>query len=82
MKAYITRFALTNGIEEVDGKVADTQPTMFVYRTEESRLANMYAHGNDWHKTYEAAVARAEVMRSKKIASLKKSLAKLEALVF
>lgn len=39
-------------------------------------------HGNEWHRTREEAVARAEQMRAAKIASLKKQIAKLEKLSF
>lgn len=42
----------------------------------------LYAFGNEWHRTPEAALARAEDMRAKKIASLRKSIAKLESIVF
>jgi hypothetical protein len=40
------------------------------------------ADRKDWHRTPEAALARAEEMRRDKIASLKKILAKLEAIKF
>ena len=40
------------------------------------------AHGNDWHRTEADAVARAEQMRVKKIASLEKQIAKLKKLSF
>ncbi|MGE0278428.1 MAG: hypothetical protein AB7R40_23780 [Nitrospiraceae bacterium] len=36
----------------------------------------------DWHETAEAALAQADAMRLKKIASLKKQIAKLEAMRF
>jgi hypothetical protein len=39
-------------------------------------------HRPDWHETKEAAIARAEVMRKKKLASLKKQISRLEALSF
>jgi len=39
-------------------------------------------HGNDWHRTEEAAIKRAEEMRLKKIASVKKQLGKLEKMRF
>ena len=40
------------------------------------------AHGKDWHRTPEQALARAEEMRLAKIESLKKSIKKLEGLKF
>ena len=41
-----------------------------------------YYHGNDWHKKKEDAVLRAEVMRIKKIESLKKQIEKLNKMKF
>ena len=40
------------------------------------------AHGKDWHRTPEAAIARAEEMRAAKIAAMRKHLTKLERMVF
>ena len=42
----------------------------------------IYFHGNDWHRTPLDAITRAEEMRVKKIASLRKSLAKMESMTF
>lgn len=75
---YVTKYALTSGIlkvmlEETDapGMVKDTR----------QRYATYY-HGNDWWRTREDAVKRAEAMRQDKLKSLRKSIAKLEALDF
>lgn len=78
IKAWVTKYALTEGILVVDAEVThyDTG-TMLRWAGWNNR-----AHGNDWHRTPEAALARAEEMRKTKIASLKKSIAKLEAMVF
>jgi len=38
--------------------------------------------GDDWHKSEKAALARAEEMRSRKIASLRRQITKLEKLEF
>ncbi len=74
MKAYSTKYALTFGIEEINGKVI---------------LGSYFEYGDhgflgpkDWHRTRESAVARAEEMRAAKIASLRKQIAKLEAMRF
>lgn len=42
----------------------------------------VYFHGNEWHKSRESAIAKAEEMRKKKIASLKKQIEKLEKMEF
>jgi len=41
-----------------------------------------YYHRPNWWTTPEEALARAGIMRMKKIASLKKQIAKLEAMTF
>lgn len=76
--AWVTKYALTDGIQKVSGTVRhETSSDML------SRVGfRECLHGNDWHRTPEAALARAEEMRKNKIASLKKSIAKLEAMTF
>jgi hypothetical protein len=68
--AYITKYALTTGIQTVN-MVAG--PGTF---------ENYHGEGKDWHRTMEGAIARAEVMRKKKIASLHRAIKKLEAMTF
>ena len=75
MKVYITKYALTRGILEADAELNPRFPTMV-----STNLGHF--HGKDWHETKEAAIYRAEEMRTKKIASLKKQIEKLEALKF
>ena len=80
--AWVTKYALTDGIQKVSGTVRhETSSDMLSY------IGSRYdwrecVHDNDWHRTPEAALARAEEMRKNKIASLKKSLAKMEATMF
>ncbi len=78
MKVWITRYALTVGIQYVDAEVVERHPTMVKYGS------GWFAHGEgkEWHLTYSAAVDRAEKMRTAKIASLQKSIKKLEKLTF
>lgn len=77
-KAWITTRALTSGIKCVEAKVSKTNPRMITYGS----IGFACSEGNDWHRTPEGAIARAEEMRKAKIASLKKSIAKLERLTF
>jgi hypothetical protein len=79
MKVWITKYALTSGIFEVDAETC-TSPSLIAVRKPGELTA--YFHNNDWHKSKEDAIARAEEMRAKKIASLRKSIAKLEAMSF
>lgn len=73
--AYITKYALTEGILELRGEVSNS--------------GCFYADGywssiprRDWHLTREDAIKRAEEMRLKKIESHKKAIAKLESMKF
>lgn len=79
IKAWVTKCALTDGIKLVDAKVC-ADGGMIAYGN--VGYGDQYAHGKDWHRTPEAALARAEEMRKAKIASLQKSIAKMERIVF
>ena len=75
--AWVTRYALTTGIEMVSGTIYHhVNSTMLIWGNYKD------AHGKDWHRTPEEALARAEEMREARIKSHEKSIAKLEALVF
>ena len=75
--AWVTKHALSDGIKVVKGEVChDISSTMLSWEP-----CGM-AHGKDWHRTPEAALVRAEEMRKAKIASLRKSISKMEALQF
>lgn len=82
MKVWITKYALTTGIYEAE--VEETHCASMVSLRTAPGSFSQYFHGEgkDWHRTKESAVARAESMRIKKIASLKKSLAAFEKLRF
>lgn len=79
-KIWITKYALTTGVFCVEATLF-LGDGMARYRREGSHF-DEYAHreGRDWHRTEAAAKARVEALRRKKIASLKKQIAKLEAL--
>jgi hypothetical protein len=83
MKAYITKYALTVGIMDAEAEQSSVAPSMvtWTYRNGWNKGA-AHGEGKDWHRTKEAAVARAEQMRLAKIVSLKKSIKKLESLNF
>lgn len=77
MKAWITKYALTKGILEKE--VDDCGDGMVI---ESNNHFPTYYHGTDWHKDKKSAIAKAEEMRKKKIASLKKKIEKLEKMKF
>ena len=82
MKAYIMKYALTEGVFVVDGEdVATSSLSMFRWKLPDSVLIQS-AFGNEWHRMPESALADAESRRIRKIASHKRSIAKLEKLTF
>ena len=80
-KAWVTRYALTDGVLTGEAEVSEQSPDMirFFWGNPEGMF---YVHGNDWHRAEEAAIKRAEEMRTRKIASLRKQITKLEAMTF
>ena len=83
MKAFITQYALTLGIQERWGtRYPDKDGKMFCSPNPSGVESQFYGEGVEWHLTRESAVARAEKMRLAKLASLKKQIARLEALEF
>lgn len=79
VRVWITKYALSGGIFCVDAKIRhEVSSSMISW----GGKFNQYAHGKDWHRTEEAAIARAEELRQTRIAAHHKSLAKLEKLVF
>jgi hypothetical protein len=82
MKVYITKYALTTGIEIANGEVCEDTSTNMISVESEAGYSNRYFHGLDWHRTLEAALKRANQMRAAKIASLKKKIVKLENMTF
>jgi hypothetical protein len=85
-KVWITKYALTQGIHEVGVREClDVRPDGdMVERDPPSSFGGICYHGKgrDWHETKEGAIACADEMRRKKIASLKKQIAKLEKINF
>lgn len=75
MKAYITKFALTKGIIELD------DPEFYKNYIVIGRLDPLI-NPVDWFNNRQEAITRAEEMRVNEIASLKFQLAKLERMKF
>lgn len=78
MKVYITKYALSDGILEKEAEECDRFPGMII--TDDG--AHFHGEGKNWTRTKEAAVARAQEMKAKKIKSLKKQIEKLERMKF
>lgn len=79
MKVWITKYALTQGIWEKDARVCHNISEDMI-SLEENEYN--YFHKPFWHDSQEDAIAHAEQMRIKKIASHRKQIAKLEAMKF
>lgn len=81
MKVWITKYALTQGIFEIEAEECGMGfPGMI--QTKEEHPSHCHEEGKDWHRSKESAIKRAEEMRQKKISSLKKKLEKLEKMKF
>lgn len=76
MKVYITQYALTKGIQEKEVKVSEYHPDVV-----SAGIFETY-HKPYWYIDRQEAIEHAEVMRKKKIDSLKKQIKRLEDLKF
>lgn len=72
MKAFITKYALTQGVLEVEGEY-------LIWKNAGSWM-KQYTHKHDFSLSLQDALAVAEQARVKKLGSLKKQLSKLETL--
>lgn len=79
MKVWITKFALSTGIYEIEAKVVDNTDGKIVEQI--ARTGDRY-NRLEWHETKELAIKRAEEMRAMKIDSLQKQIKKFEAMKF
>lgn len=77
---YVTRYALTKGIQKVDATLHDNG-AMASYKME-GHWDTAYVHGKDFWRTEEDAKKRANEMVAKKVASTEKQLVKLKKLTF
>lgn len=79
---YCPKYALTQGILEL--RVEKTEGSALVLVVEPKTSVSWYLHGEgkEWCRTFEEAVAIAERARTRKIASLKKNIKKMETMKF
>lgn len=77
MKVWVTKYALTSGIQEHD--VEDDGGNMV--RVRGAQCAQYFhGEGREWHRTCEGAIAKAREMRDAKIAALARQMEKLRAM--
>jgi hypothetical protein len=81
MKYWITKYALTQGIYEIEGEIKEHTPRMCV-RIKRSGGLPEYYHKPSWHETKASAVAYAKKLRSNKTAALEKQIQKLNSMEF
>lgn len=79
MKVYITKYALTQGIIEKEVELNTISNNMV---SEHKSAYHQSYHKPFWYLTKEEAIAHAEILRKRKIESLKKSITKIEKLKF
>ena len=83
MRAYVSKYALTGGISAVEGEiVTGTSGTKYFKQTGQRYTKPLLTVGKDVHETREAAVEAAEYLRARKLASLRRQMAKIELLDF
>lgn len=81
MKVWITKYALTRGILAAEASHAGGVIAT-VKRGEHFFRHSTLFFNSEWHRTRESALTRAEEMRAKKLASLRKQIDRLEKLNF
>ena len=77
---WVSKYALTEGVRA--WRVRDCGHGMVQTIKDDGSPGWGYFHKGDWHETREEAAVKAEQIRLRKIISVKKQLAKLEALSF
>lgn len=78
MIVWISKYALSDGITKHDAKISGP----YAYPGAPFVSCASFLLGKDAHDTEEGAIRAAEAIRVKKIAELKKQIAKLESMRF
>jgi len=82
MKVFITKYALSDGINEADMTYTEASENRKKQCIGKYKGYHNYFYGDEVHLTKEEAIKDAEKRRLKMIESLKKQIAKLEKLNF
>ena len=83
MKAYVSKYALTGGVSEVEGAiVTGTSGTKYFKQAGKRYTHPLLTVGKDVHETREDAVEAAEFLRARKLASLRRQISKIESISF
>lgn len=81
MKVWITKWALTDGIVECEAEQT-SMPSLISIKNNDRGKTYVHGEGKDWHRCLLDAIHRAELMRVKKIDSLRVQVERLEKLSF
>lgn len=79
-KVWITKYALTSGIFEAEAEHIGGRTQMIKIDGHGSMPRFFHGEGRDWHRSAEAALGYARHLRTKRIASLEKKIARLRGL--
>jgi len=79
MKIYVTKYALTKGIQKYEGEPYENGISIIYNNDFPNGYSLMFPC--DHHATMSAAITRAKQMQAKKVKSLEKQLEKIKALV-
>lgn len=82
MKVWVSKYALTTGIFEVENCEITSSGKGVMWKDDGCFWQSVYGLGREYHTSQEDAFIRAEAMRLDRIASLRKQIAKLEKLKF
>jgi hypothetical protein len=78
MKVFVTKYALSRGVLEIEGEISEGIPSMFVRRGEwASAFFKPY-----WHENWGDAVCHAEELRQKAIRAAERKIKKLRDMSF
>ena len=80
-KFWISKYALSKGIIEVNAEISENSDQIIKCYIEGYHMT-FFGENKEWHRTWEEAFEMAEKRRDKRIASLKKQLKTLEQLKF
>ncbi len=80
---WSTKYALSNGLLEHEVEFDESRPD-YVWTGPPGQMGSypLAGCGVQWHRTKESAIRKSNELRTAKIASLKKQIAKLENLTF
>lgn len=82
MKVWLSKYALTRGIKEVEAKRCSDVDNDMIEIIGVPYADYYHGEGKEWHLTKESAIKKAEEMRINKIESLKKRIKKIENIKF